>query len=123
MSRSWQQMRAQHRWSAVAQQFVEDLAIRHPLVDQRSDLGAGAVGGAASIRVAARQGEEMPGAAVAGHAAGAVDVGEEPLDALGFCRWPVNVGRHLRGFYPRRRRFHLEVYSLADAQFCQIEAV
>src|SRR5262249_32651261 len=74
----------------------KDLLVAQPLVDQRGDFFAHHVGHAAAVRIATGQGVEMAGANVAWYAAGAIDAGQEPLDALTLAAGQAYVGRKTR---------------------------
>src|SRR3712207_6544491 len=80
--RSRQQVRPEHERAALPQELLKDLPVGQALLDLAGDELARRVGGAAAVGVAARQRVEVPGADVPLDAAGAVDVRQEPLDAL-----------------------------------------
>src|SRR5262249_27010296 len=86
---SRQQMRPQEGRAVLLEQRFEDLLIAQACVDQAGDSLAHGVGHAAAVGVAARQGVEVAGTGVVRDGAGAVDAGQEPLDALLLRARPV----------------------------------
>src|SRR5262245_11357 len=93
---SGQQMRLEQGRALVLEELVEDLAISEALVDFLRQVAADVLGHAAGVGVATGQRVEVARAAVAGHAAGAVDAGQEPVDALLLGPRPIDVGWHGR---------------------------
>src|SRR5216683_5661628 len=79
---SRQQMLAQQLGPMFSEQFLEDLLVGQSLVDLFCKGLAHYVRHAAAVGVATGERVKVSGAIVALDAAGAVDTGQEPVDAL-----------------------------------------
>lgn len=85
-------MRLHQKWTVPFQQNLKHLPVAFSIVDEFRQLLAYVVGHAAAVGVAAGKRIDMAGAGILVHATGAVNVGEEPFDALlAGCSFLVDV--------------------------------
>ena len=86
-------MRFQQRRALLNFQIIPDLLVAQARVDLLGNLLAHRIGPPARVGIAAGQRVEVTGARIAADLAGAIDAGEEPVDALIFSLGPIDVWR------------------------------